>query len=173
MSCHVCDGWRHRWYVLCVTHGDAPSRLYFWCMMQVWQQEKWDFSVMLLFGFRWAFLCIRLTHRVETMNLGLDKLWNCTATSLQHHEQLFSSRISVVNLLEQQVAVTLPFLAPHCVNSKDCQEPNWSSCSLQAVSLDVFEEGAAAQSSEEHQTEAAATAPTRSGRDSLINGVAG
>ena len=39
--------------------------------------------------------------------------------------------------------------------------------------FDVCEEEAAAQSSEEHQTEAAATAPTRSGRDSLINGVAG
>lgn len=77
--------------------------------------------------------------------------------------------ISVVNLLEQQVAVMLPFIALS-VCSKDSQEPNWSSCSLKAVSLDVFEKEAALQSSEEHQTESAATAPTCRSRDLLIKG---
>lgn len=76
--------------------------------------------------------------------------------------------ISVVNLLEQQVAVTLPFLALS-MWSKDCQEPNWSSCSLKAVSHDMFEKEAALQSSEEHQTQSALT---RHGGDLLIKGVA-
>ncbi len=79
--------------------------------------------------------------------------------------------ISVVNLLEQQVAVMLPFLVL-CACSKDCQEPNWSSCSLKAVSFDMFEKEAAMQSSEEHQTESATTASTCRSGDLPIKGVA-
>lgn len=79
--------------------------------------------------------------------------------------------ISVVNFIEQQVAVMLSSLV-HGVWNKLCGEPNWSSCSQKAVSLDTFEQEAALQSSEEHQTESDITAPTCHSRDLLIKGVA-